>query len=107
MRAVCVLLVAAIAACSRPATVERRPGGDALETQIQYALEHLVSGVRSTAVIRGTRVVIVPLRTWKTPDGVYCRRFEITVTPRGGPGKRARQTRCRLRDGIWHPVKGD
>ncbi|HSF94513.1 MAG TPA: hypothetical protein VLA52_05755 [Thermohalobaculum sp.] len=74
---------------------------------VQYALENLVSGTSTAALIRGAEVVVVPLRTWKSVDGFYCRRYEIRVTEAGAAPSEDQLTRCRTKDGVWRLVKQD
>ena len=80
---------------------------NALEDTVQYALEKLTSGIPAAAVIEGTEVVVVPIRTWKSVSGHYCRQYELTVTQPGGEPNRSESTRCRDSDGIWKKVKAD
>jgi len=74
---------------------------------VQYALENLLSGTSTVAMIRGTEVVIVPLRTWKSVDGHYCRRYEIRVTEAGAAPSTDQLTRCRTSEGVWQLVQQD
>lgn len=79
----------------------------AVEETVQYALEKLTSGIPAAAVVGGTKVVVLPIRTWKSVSGHYCRRFELTVTEPGTAPNRTEGTRCRDSDGIWKKVKSD
>jgi len=79
----------------------------AVEETVQYALEKLTSGIPAAAVIEGTEVVVVPIRTWKSVSGHYCRRYELTVKQPGTAPDRSEDTRCRDSDGIWKKVKSD
>jgi len=80
---------------------------NALEDTVQYALEKLTSGIPAATVIAGTEVVVMPIRTWKSVSGHYCRQYELTVTQPGGEPNRTESTRCRDSDGIWKKVKTD
>lgn len=77
------------------------------EEPVQYALENLVSGTSTAALINGTEVVVVPLRTWKSVSGHYCRRYAITISEPGAATTRGEHTRCRTGGGVWTPVKED
>jgi len=75
------------------------------EGAVQYALEHLTSGISTASMFQGTEVEIRPVRTWKSVSGHYCRQYEITVTePASGPNRDER-IRCRDGDGKWKHVK--
>ncbi len=74
------------------------------EETVQYALEHLTSGISAAALIKGTQVTVMPTRTWKSVSGHYCRRYEITVTEPGTDPDHGEWTRCRDGDGIWKMV---
>ena len=45
------------------------------ETAVQYALEHLTSGISTASQFGGTDVMVMPVRTWKSVSGHYCRRY--------------------------------
>ncbi|MFQ5566971.1 MAG: hypothetical protein ACE5EU_11480, partial [Paracoccaceae bacterium] len=47
------------------------------EETVQYALEHLTSGISTASMVKGTEVTVTPIRTWKSVSGHYCRRYEI------------------------------
>ena len=92
----------AISATASAASVETP-----YEEPIQYALENLTSGVSTTSQVRGTDVVVKPIRTWKSVSGHYCRRYEISI---GAPGAfvfSGERTRCREKDGGWKAVAED
>jgi surface antigen len=74
---------------------------------IQYALESLTSGISTTARIRGTEVIVIPIRTWKSVSGHYCRRYEIKITEPGSQPLENERTRCRETTGIWKPIAED
>ena len=76
-----------------------------LEEAVQYALEHLTSGISTASLIKGTQVTVMPTRTWKSVTGHYCRRYEITVTEPGADPDHGEWTRCRDGDGVWQMVK--
>ena len=71
------------------------------ESAIQYALEHLVSGIHTESAFFGTDVSVTPIRTWKSVSGHYCRQFDITVTRQGAMPEQDRGIRCRDSDGVW------
>ena len=74
------------------------------EAAVQYALEHLTSGISAASMFQGTEVTIMPVRTWKSVSGHYCRRYEITVREPASEPNRAEGTRCRESDGNWKKV---
>ena len=74
------------------------------EEAVQYALEHLTSGISTASLIKGTEVTVMPTRTWKSVTGHYCRRYEITVTEPGADPDHGERTRCRDGDGVWKKV---
>ena len=69
------------------------------ESEIQYALEHLVSGVFADSQINGTKVRVMPIRTWKSISGHYCRQYELTIAKPASAPDHIRSLRCR--DGRW------
>ena len=75
------------------------------EAAIQYALEKLTSGTPATSVVTGAEVTVMPIRTWKSVSGHYCRRYEITVTEPGSGPVHGERTRCRVKGGLWMLVK--
>ncbi len=75
------------------------------EVTVQYALEHLTSGISTASLINGTQVTVMPTRTWKSVSGHYCRRYEITVTAPGADPDHDEWTRCRDGDGVWKKVE--
>jgi surface antigen len=75
------------------------------EGAVQYALEHLTSGISTASMFKGTEVEIKPVRTWKSVSGHYCRQYEITVTEPASDPNRDERTRCRDSDGKWRRVK--
>lgn len=77
------------------------------EEPIQYALENLTSGISTTTQVRGTAVVVMPIRTWKSISGHYCRRYEIKISEPGGQPFEDERTRCREKTGTWKPVAQD
>ena len=77
------------------------------EETVQYALEHLTSGVSTAALIDGTQILVMPTRTWKSVSGHYCRRYEVTVTEPNEDPNHGEWTRCRDSDGVWKKVKDD
>lgn len=92
----------ALAVSASAATVETP-----YEEPIQYALENLTSGISTSATVRGTEVVIKPIRTWKSVSGHYCRRYEISIAEPGAPVFSDERTRCREKTGVWKAVAGD
>jgi len=75
------------------------------EAAVQYALEYLTSGISTASSFEGTAVEIMPVRTWKSISGHYCRLYEITVTELTSNSNRDERTRCRDTDGKWKRVK--
>ena len=71
------------------------------EATIQYALEKLTSGTPATSVVTGAEITVMPIRTWKSVSGHYCRRYEITVTEPGSDPVHGERTRCRVMGGWW------
>ena len=104
-----------LAACIAGATIDTMASMAALaasddkrfEEPVQYALENLVSGTSTAALINGTEVVVVPLRTWKSVSGHYCRRYAIMISAPGAAATRDEHTRCRTGGGVWTPAKED
>lgn len=91
-----------MAASASAATIETP-----YEEPIQYALENLTSGVSTSSQVRGTEVVITPIRTWKSVSGHYCRRYEISIAEPGAPVFEGERTRCREKTGGWKAVAED
>ena len=82
-------------------------GDTSYEAAVQYSLEHLTSGVSTAFLVNGNEVMVMPMRTWKSVSGHYCRQYEITVTkPASGPD-RTGSIRCRDGDGVWKKLKED
>ena len=75
------------------------------ETAVQYALEHLTSGISTASQFGETEVMVMPMRTWKSVSGHYCRLYEITITKSAANPDHAERTRCRDGDGTWKIVK--
>ncbi len=75
------------------------------EAAVQYALEHLTSGVATASMFNGIEVAVMPMRTWKSVSDHYCRRYEITITKPASAPDRTESTRCRDGNGIWKKVK--
>ncbi len=77
------------------------------EAAVQYALEYLTSGISTASLINGNEVMVMPMRTWKSVSGHYCRQYEITITKPASVPDRTESTRCRSGDGVWKKVKED
>lgn len=77
------------------------------EDAIQYALEHLTSGIATASMFHGTEVKVRPVRTWKSVSGHYCREYEITVTEPGSGPVHGEKTRCRVEGGWWKLIEDD
>ena len=77
------------------------------EAAVQYALEHLTSGISTASRVNGIEVTVMPMRTWKSVSGHYCRRYEITITKPGADPDHGEWTRCRDGDGAWKKVRED
>ena len=71
----------------------------------QQSLEKSPTGVTSTwrNPDSGHSGTVTPTRTYKSPDGRYCREFQQTVTV-GGKTEEAYGTACRQPDGSWQIV---
>lgn len=76
------------------------PAQISLESTVQYALENLISGAAARAELGETDVSVMPIRTWKSVSGHWCRRYEVVVTGPGAGSDRTEATRCR-EDGVW------
>jgi hypothetical protein len=104
-------LVALIAAWAGALAVTGAASAATVETPyeepIQYALENLTSGVSTSSQVRGTEVIVKPIRTWKSVSGHYCRRYEISIAEPGAPVFSGERTRCRERTGVWKAVAED
>ena len=74
----------------------------ALERITQQSLETAKTGATSTwkNPDSGNRGTITPKKTYKKPDGTYCREFQQTITV-GGRTEQAYGTACRQPDGNW------
>jgi surface antigen len=77
------------------------------ESAVQYALENLTSGITTASVYSGTEVKIMPVRTWKSVSGHYCREYQITVTEPASSPDYSEHTRCRDSSGRWRRVTGN
>ena len=77
------------------------------EAAVQYALEHLTSGISTASLVNGSEVTVMPMRTWKSVSDHYCRQYEITVTKPASDPDRTGSIRCRDDDGVWKNVKKD
>ncbi len=82
-------------------------GDTSYEAAVQYSLEHLTSGNSTAFLVDGNEVMVMPLRTWKSVSGHYCRQYEITVTKPASDPDRTGSIRCRDGDGVWKKVKKD
>jgi hypothetical protein len=104
-------LVQLIAALAGPLAIAASASAASVETPyeepIQYALENLTSGVSTSSQVRGTEVMIRPVRTWKSVSGHYCRRYEISIAEPGAPVFMGERTRCRETNGGWKAVAED
>ena len=74
----------------------------ALERTTQQSLETAKVGTTSTwkNPDSGNQGTITPKKTYKKPDGTYCREFQQTITV-GGRTQEAYGTACRQPDGSW------
>lgn len=79
----------------------------AYESEVQYALEKIISGVSTAAVVNGTKVTITPLRTWRSVSGHYCREYRLTLAKPGSEPDRNRGVRCRESTGKWSKIEQD
>ncbi len=73
---------------------------------MQRALETLESGTMTSWSDPERYVVgsVMPLRTFRTASGLYCRELEETLSIRGAVD-RYRLVGCRMNDGTWRPVE--
>jgi len=69
---------------------------------VTRSLEAAPSGTTATWVNpdNGIQGTVTPVRTYQTPQGVYCREFEQTIII-GGQPQRGVGTACRQPDGSW------
>jgi surface antigen len=74
----------------------------AMQRTTQQSLETAKIGTTSTwkNPDSGNQGTITPRKTYKKPDGTYCREFQQTITV-GGRTERAYGTACRQPDGSW------
>jgi hypothetical protein len=72
---------------------------------MQRALETLVSGTMTSWSDPDSYVVgsFMPLRTFRTTGGLYCRAFEETIAIKGAVD-RYQLVGCRSPDGTWRPA---
>ncbi len=82
-------------------------GETSYEAAVQYSLEHLTSGVAAASIFNGIEVAVMPMRTWKSVSGHYCRRYEITITKPASAPDRTESSRCRDGDGVWKKANED
>ena len=75
------------------------------EAAVQYALEHLTSGISTASQFGKTEVIVMPVRTWKSVSGHYCRQYEITISESAANPSNAERIRCRDSDGKWKIVE--
>ena len=77
----------------------------AMQRTTQQSLEKAKTGTTSTwkNPDSGNQGTITPKKTYKKPDGTYCREFQQTVTI-GGRTEEAYGTACRQPDGSWKLV---
>lgn len=53
----------------------------------------------------GSKGAVMPLRTYKSTTGYYCREY-VEVVETATNGRKSRQrTACRDQDGLWKPVR--
>ncbi len=67
---------------------------------VQRTLEKTASGQTAKASAGGYTVAVTPLRTLRTPAGVYCREYRQEITARGRTS-RQQGSACRDDKGIW------
>jgi surface antigen len=73
---------------------------------VQQALETRRSGDQYRwAEGARTHGSVVPLRTYKSVSGHYCREFRELVVVDGGPRIERQAIACRDGDGVWHLVR--
>ncbi len=73
---------------------------------MQRALETLVSGTMTSWSDPDRYVVgtVMPLRTFKTAGGLYCRELEESISIKGS-ADRYQLVACRSPDGTWRPAE--
>jgi surface antigen len=95
--ALCLLALAACATATPPA----RDIGTVPDDVLQLALETRPSGeavpFRSTEA--GASGTVMPVRTWRSSEGGYCRDYAVTLGDGSMEG-----TACRDAGGVWRPV---
>ncbi|MFQ5565910.1 MAG: hypothetical protein ACE5EU_06065 [Paracoccaceae bacterium] len=82
-------------------------GDTSYEQAVQYSLEHLVSGASTEFLADGDKVTVMPVRSWKSVSGHYCRQFETTFANATAAAGRIVSIRCRDDDGVWKRVTED
>jgi len=98
-------LLAGLVLFADPVSTQALNGAARYETTVQYALENLRSGIEATAVFADTKFTVVPLRTWKSVSGTYCRRYEYRMHRMPDEFFSGEQTRCRDGNGTWRVVR--
>ena len=69
---------------------------------VQSALEKRTTGEAEHWSIPGVaRGSVVPMRTWKSRSGHWCREFDETLKLSDGRTQTTRSVRCRSDDGRW------
>lgn len=84
--------------------IGRLSDSHAIEQVVTQALEKHLSGqsVRWQSQETGTRVVVTPVRTYRSQSGKWCREFTQQVEGRGDR-EALRGIACRDADGLWRP----
>lgn len=78
------------------------PSLEAARNAVQSALEGRAQGEAERWSVRGVaKGAVVPIRTWKSQSGHWCREFEETLQLSDGREQKTRAVRCRSSDGRW------
>ena len=74
---------------------------------VQDALEHKQKGAPTYWSVPGVaRGAVIPLRTWRSKSGHWCRSFEENLQLADGRRHTGKSIRCRSDDGRWK-ITGD
>jgi len=110
------LLVAWLSGCAssgagfgggEPPLYQRMSDGDVelADATVQHALDETPSRQPSRwrNPVSGNEGMVTPLRSFKTEDGIYCRRYSELIRVESRQ-ERYEDTACRARDGVWYPL---
>ncbi len=83
------------------------PSLEAARDAVQIALEERPRGEAERWSVKGVaQGAVVPIRTWKSQSGHWCREFEETLQLSDGRKQTTRAVRCRSSDGRWKLTGG-